>query len=437
MTSGEFPIERLTPPELNRLQTERWRELLNEIIPRNRFWTEKLDQCGLRPADVQSLADFSKLPFTTRAEILADQQAHPPYGSNLTYGPDAYSRLHQTSGTTGAPMRWLDTPSSWRRLLESWEQLFRLMGLRKDDRLFFAFSFGPFLGFWAGFEGAQRLGNFCIPAGGMSSEGRLRLLVDNEVTIVGCTPTYALRLAEVAVSQGIDLPSSAVRAVLVAGEPGGNIPATRRAIEESWGARVIDHWGMTELGPLAIEPESRPGGLAVLETECIAEIIDPATGAAVPPGVEGELVVTNLNRLGSPLIRYRTGDRVRAAAARDPVDPSDGALLYLEGGILGRTDDMLTIRGNNVYPAALEDAIRGFRDVVEFRIELRTARAMQHLKIEIEPPADLSPAALDRLLHDIGANIRDRWHFQAEIVAVPPGTLPRFEMKARRFVRTG
>src|SRR5260221_9815246 len=189
------------------------------------------------------------------------------------------------------------------------------MALCRNDRIFFPFSFGPFLGFWAGFEGANRMGNLCIAAGGMSSSARLNLLLENRATVVCCTPTYALRLAEVAAEQKIDLAASAVRAILVAGEPGGNIPATRRRIETAWGARVVDHWGMTELGPLAIESLDEPGGLYLLETECIAEIIDPQSGETVPDGTEGELVITNLGRVGSPLIRYRTGDRVRAGTA--------------------------------------------------------------------------------------------------------------------------
>jgi phenylacetate-CoA ligase len=347
--------------------------------------------------------------------------------------------------------------------LENWRQLFGLMGLRPDDRLFFPFSFGPFLGFWAGFEGANRLGNFCIAAGGMSSPARLNLLLENQATIICCTPTYALRLAEVAAEQKIELAASPVRVILVAGEPGGNIPATRRRIEAVWGARVVDHWGMTELGPLAIESLDEPGGLYVLETECIAEIIDRQTGQPVPEGIEGELVITNLGRVGSPLIRYRTGDRVRAGTpspaqvaatnpllpalarggqrvSRDDVNPATSPirphLLHLPGGILGRTDEMITIRGNNLYPSALEDVIRQFDGVAEFRIELRTIKAMQQIKIEIEPLPALAAGDIAHLTSRIAETIKNLWHFQAEVVAVAIGSLPRFEMKGRRFVRS-
>ena len=350
-----------------------------------------------------------------------------------------YSRLHQTSGTTGEPMRWLDTPASWDWLMRCWAQIYRIVGLKPEDRLGFPFSFGPFLGFWAAFEGATRLGNLCLPGGGMSSAARLDLLRQHDATFICCTPTYALRLAEVAKGEGFDLTKEAVRAVLVAGEPGGNIPATRRAIESAWGARVFDHWGMTEVGALGVESVDNPGSLYLLETECIPEILDPETRQPVAPGEEGELVITNLGRLGSPLIRYRTGDRVRAAGNRS----EEGIqMLCLEGGILGRTDEMITIRGNNLYPSKLEDVIREFDEIIEFQIDVRMQNAMQHVTIEIEltPERDVIEQrdrgnVAMRVVERLTETIKDRLNFHAEVILVEHDALPRFELKGRRFQR--
>ncbi len=410
-------------PELEASQLQRLRQLVALSLESNAFQRLRLSAAGVVSEDLRSLADLRRLPFTTKAELAADQVANPPFGSNLTFPVERYSRLHQTSGTTGSPLRWLDTPESWDWLMQCWRQLFDMMGLRPTDRLFFPFSFGPFLGFWAGFDGANRHGHLCLAAGGMSSIARLQFLRETGATVVCCTPTYALRLAEVAVQEGVDLKATAVRAILVAGEAGGNIPATRELISNAWGARVVDHWGMTEIGPMAIETEHSPNCLTVLETECIAEIIDPATGSPAPPGTEGELVITTLGRLGSPIFRYRTGDRVRSI-------PGNG-LLQLDGGILGRVDEMLTIRGNNLYPAALEEIVRRFPDVAEFRIEVLVERAMQHVRIEIEP----LPAATDaaELCRQISETIRLRWNFQAEVV--PVKELPRFELKGKRFFK--
>ena len=414
-------------------QAERLRALLEALVPANPFWTERLRDAKVDPRSIRSLDDLTRLPCTTKAELAADQQAHPPYGRNLTFGSTEYSRLHQTSGTTtGQPLRWLDTPASWNWMLDCWTTIYRWMNLRRDDRLCFPFSFGPFLGFWAGFEGALRQGNMCLAAGGMSSEARLKLILDNRITLLGCTPTYALRLAEVAAAQGIDLPSSSVRAILVAGEPGGSIPSVRSRIEQAWGARVFDHWGMTEIGPLASECDDDPGNLTVLETECIAEIIDPASGRPVAVGTPGELVITNLGRVGSPVIRYRTGDVVEA----DPAPhPSGRTLLRLKGGILGRTDDMLIVRGNNVFPSSIEAIVREFPEIVEFRIVVSRQREMNHVRIDIEPQPQLDEPTRAELADRLSKAIKQRLQFHAEIALAPSGSLPRFEMKAKRLVR--
>jgi phenylacetate-CoA ligase len=404
-------------------QARRLRELLAAILPQNRFYAEKF--AGVDP----SRAEFAKLPFTTKAELVADQKAHPPYGRVLTFPLDRYVRTHQTSGTTtGAPLRWLDTRESWDWMLGCKEQIFRLIGLRRDDRLLFTFSFGPFLGFWAGFEAAARAGYFMLPAGGMSSVARLHYLLDNAATVVFCTPSYALHLAEVAAKEKLDLVHSPVRMLVLAGEPGGSIPATRERIDSAWGARVIDHSGMTEIGPVAIECEANPGGMHVLENDFAAEVIDPATGAALAPGKVGELVLTNFGRVGSPLIRYRTGDFARLDLERCRCGCP---FARLAGGLLGRADDMIHLRGNNVYPAALEAIIRRFAEVVEFRVTVDRSTPLANLRIEIEsvPSADGS-LLVNRIRHALS----DELLFRADVVSVPTGTLPRFEMKARRVV---
>jgi phenylacetate-CoA ligase len=403
------------------LQRDRLRALLAEILPHNRFYAAKL--AGLPPD-----APLEALPFTTKPELVADQLAHPPYGTNLTFALSQYSRLHQTSGTSGQPLRWLDTPAAWDWMLGCWQKIYTLAGIRPGDRLLFAFSFGPFLGFWTAFNAATRQGLLCLAGGGMSSAARLRLLLDNEVTVVLCTPTYALRLAEVARDNGIVLapgtPGYRVKALIVAGEPGGSILGTRSRIEAAWHARVFDHSGMTEVGPVAVECLENPGGLHILEEDYVAEVIDPATGQPVTAGMPGELVLTNLGRTGSPLIRYRTGDLVRL----DPRPcPCGRPWLRLDGGILGRTDDMIHVRGNNVYPAALEAVVRRFHDVGEYRAVVSREGTLSALRLEVEASAE----AAER----VSRAIREELLFRAEVVPVARGSLPRFDMKAKRIVR--
>jgi phenylacetate-CoA ligase len=410
-------------------QAGRLRAMLAAVLPANRFYARKFAGLDL-PAD-GPLADLlGRLPFTTKAELIEDQEAHPPYGTALTEPPWRYTRLHQTSGTTtGRPMRWLDTPESWEWMLDCWRVKFDFMRLSPGERFFFPFSFGPFLGFWTGFEAAARAGHLCLPGGGMSSAARLRFLVEHRATVVCATPTYALHLAEVARQEGIDLPGSTVRMLIVAGEPGGGIPATRRAIEAAWGARLIDHYGMTETGPCGVECLEGPGGMHLLDTAVIPEVIDPATTKPVGPGRLGELVLTNLGRWGSPLIRYRTGDLVRADPHPCPCGHPD---VRLDGGILGRSDDMIHLRGNNLYPSAVEAIVRRFPEAAEYRLTIDRTGAQTELRVEVEPrPGADGPALADR----VARAVRDDLLFRAEVIAVPPGALPRFELKAKRVVR--
>ena len=408
------------------------RTLLAALLPANRFQSRRLDDAGVTSA-VASLAEFvRRAPFTTKDELVADYAAHPPYGSNLTFAPDRYTRCHQTSGTGGAPLRWLDTPESWQWMLGNWAAVYRAAGVTAADRIYFAFSFGPFLGFWTAFESAAQLGCLCIPGGGLSSAARLRMILENRATVLCCTPTYAIHLAEVAARENLRLAEGAVRHIIVAGEPGGSVAATRQRIESLWpGARVHDHHGMTEVGPVTYECPARPGVLHVIESSYLAEVLNFATGSPTPTDQTGELVLTTLGRAGSPLLRYRTGDLVKPARSTAPCACGSHELAF-EGGILGRTDDMLVIRGVNIYPGVVDEIIRAADGVAEYRVHVRRDRALAELSVEIEPaPGTDGPA--------LAAQLAERFHhafaLRVPVVAVPAEALPRFEMKARRWVK--
>jgi phenylacetate-CoA ligase len=411
-------------------QADRLRALLAAIIPANPFYTQKFEASGAAKRFPSLERFFSGVPFTSKQELVEDQRVHSPYGSNLTYPLEHYSRCHQTSGTAGTPLRWLDTPESWSAMLANWEQILRVAGVTRGDRAFFAFSFGPFIGFWLGFEAAVKTGCLCLPGGGLSSVARLRAILDLGATVVCGTPTYALHLAQVAATEGIDLGASQVRRLIVAGEPGGSLPATRQQLESLWpGARVFDHHGMTEVGPVTYECPARPGVLHVLEGSFIPEVIDPTTGAAVASGERGELVLTTLVRTGSPLLRYRTGDLVKTAV---PTMCECGrSELALEGGILGRTDDMVVIRGVNVYPAAVDEVVRACGGVAEYQVEVTTAGSLAELSLQFEPAPDC--ADVPGLVKKLRASFEAAFSLRVPVRAVAAGTLPRFELKAKRW----
>jgi phenylacetate-CoA ligase len=405
-------------------------ELLQAIHGRNQFYTRKLRDAGLDSGSLRFPDDFKRLPITTKAELNADQAAHPPWGTALTEPLSHYTRYCQTSSTTGRPLRWIDTNESWQWLLECWKAVYRGARVKAGDRVFFPFSFGPFLGFWAGFEAGPQIGLHCVPGGGMSSQIRLSMIETIGATIVCCTPTYALRLAEMAEHEHRrPLSEGTVRMLIVAGEPGGSIPATRGRIERSWGARVIDHHGLTEVGPVSFECWEAPGSLHINEAEFIAEVLDLRTGEEVEDGQTGELVLTNLGRTASPVIRYRTGDLV---VRRSEPCACGRTWARLAGGILGRADDMVNIRGVNVYPVGIESVVRRLPEVVEFRSVVSRQGSMRSLRLEIEvaPEFEDSNAVASRVAY----HLREALGLSVNVLVVESGTLPRFEMKANRFV---
>jgi phenylacetate-CoA ligase len=429
--SSLLPVEQMDRAALAERQGQRLAALLSAIVGRNVFYTRKFEAAGVDVSALRLPAELARLPVTTKAELVADQEANPPWGTALTEPLERYTRYCQTSSTTGRPMRWIDTPENWQWMLECWKAVYRAARVQPGDRVFFPFSFGPFLGFWAGFEAGCQTGLHCVPGGGMSSHVRLATIDAVGATVVCCTPTYALRLAEIAAQDWPDrrLADATVRVLIVAGEPGGSIPATRRRIEQSWGARVIDHHGLTEVGPVSFECWEAPGFLHVNEGEFICEVRNPVTGPEAADGDPGELVITNLGRTASPIIRYRTGDIV---VRRSGTCPCGRTWARLEGGILTRADDMVNIRGVNVYPAGIESVVRRVVEVVEFRSTVSRPGELRSLTIEIE----VLPQAQDAsaVAHRVASELKEAIGLTVPVRVVASGTLPRFEMKSARFV---
>ncbi len=410
-------------------QVQRLRQLLQIVLPTNRFYQEKFGKQDL--LDVAALEVLKGLPFTTKSELVQDQADHPPYGSDLTFPLEQYIKVHRTSGTTGAPMYWLDTEESWDWFAACWGDVFRAAGVHSGDRVFFAFSFGPFVGFWSGWDGARKVGALAISGGGQSTLQRLQAIVDYQATVVVCTPTYALHMAAEAEKAGMDMAGgSEVRKVVVAGEPGANIPSTKKKIEEAWGAKCYDHTGATEVGAWGFECEPQPGGVHINENEFIAEVVNKETGETVTEGEKGELIITNLGRTGSPVIRYRTGDLVQPSYRPCACGRS---FMFLEGGVLGRVDDMVVVRGINVYPSAVEGILREFSEIEEYRVDVLETHGLSEIKLTLEPKAGLSSTAdLERKAVD---GVRNGLGLRVSVECVPPNTLPRFELKARRFFK--
>ncbi len=409
--------------ELDALKLDRLRGLLRTILPHNRFYADKLARVPAA-TDVATLDDLADWPFTFKNELVAGAAAGLP--ANLTWPVDRYARYHQTSGTHGRPLPVLDTADDWEWWMECWREILARGGVGRGDRVLVASSFGPYAGFWSGFEGALAAGAMASPGGGLSTRGRLELVRTVAATVLVATPSYALHLAEVAAGDILDPAGLPVRLVIVAGEPGGSVPAVRRRIAELWAAEVLDHAGATEAGPWGVG-DLRGPGLDVLEPWFHPEFLATETGRPAAAGELAELVLTTLGRAGAPVIRYRTGDLVRPRwAAAEDVAAGACPWVRLEGGILGRVDDMLVVRGVNVFPTAIDDIVRGFPEVVEYQATVRGRDGLDELAVAVE----------DRLADParIAREFQLRLGLRVEVRAVPPGSLPRFEGKARRIV---
>ncbi len=423
VTYFDRAIETASREELTRHQTARMQTLLSEVLASNPFYGKKLRDAGLTDArEFKSAADIARLPFTRKQELVDDQDAHPPFGANLTYPIEKYIRLHQTSGTTGKPLRWLDTRESWDWWARCWGAVYHGAGIGAHDRIFFAFSFGPFIGFWAAWAGSEKVGALAISGGAQDSYQRLRNLIDLNATALCCTPSYALHLAEIAAKEKIDLRAAGVRRIVVAGEPGGSIPGTKARIEEAWGAKLTDHTGATEVGAHGFTCVAERG-VHLNEGEFVIEVIDPHTGK---PADEGELVITNLDRLGSPVIRYRTGDQVRLNRATCDCGRT---FARMDGGIIGRIDQMLIVRGINIFPSAIEAIVREHPEVQEFAVVLDRVEEMDELEIQVEVAGANPQSVIDAIARDAS----HRLGLRVGVKLATPETLPRFELKARRF----
>ena len=421
-------LETLARERLREWQSERLRLLMMELAT-NEFYQAKARAAGFELERLERIEDLDALPFTTKAELVEEQTAYPPFGKLLTYPLSSYRYFHQTSGTTGRPLRWLDTRESWDWWTRCWGAVYRAAGIGAGDTVFCAFSFGPFISHWTAIAGAWHVGAMAISGGGMNSEQRLQTLIDNRCTVLISTPTYALHLAEVAGQQGSDLRAASIRRTIHAGEPGASLPAVKRAIETAWGATCFDHAGATEVGAWAFDCEAQSGAIHLNEAEFIFEVIDPASGAAVSEGERGELVITNLGRGCMPVIRYRTGDLVEMMTEACACGRS---FARIRGGVLGRADDMMIVRGVNLYPSAVDNLIRSLPEIIEYEVIIRRVDGMDDLLIRLEtaggvPFADTASALLNLFRRQFGIRI--------SLEHAAANSLPRYEFKARRFKR--
>jgi phenylacetate-CoA ligase len=427
-------IETLPRERLEELQLQNFRERMQYVYDKSHMYKRKYDEAGIKPSDIQTLDDIQHVPFTVKEELRESQAQHPPWGDFICIPPEEGVRVFQTTGTTGIPVKAILNKRDW--TVHFYEQFMHYMhgyGVKTSDILFVPFGYSLYIAWW-GFQAAlEQAGVMIVPGGAQSSQDRVRNIFDWGATVVCGTPTYLLYLGETARKMGKPLANSAVRIVVAAGEPGANIPSTKKAIETTWGAKCYDDIGSTEISNFGFECITQ-NGTHVIESMFYAECLDPASLKPVEPGEVGELVLSNLCTESMPLLRYRMKDLVRfnkeaCACGR--------TFLRLDGGVLGRSDDMFQFAGVNIFPSGVENLIREvpeFSD--EYQIVVPKIGTGKHLKIRVEPATpDISKERMGQAVKQFVETFKYRITITPDVEIVKIGELPRFELKARRLIR--
>jgi phenylacetate-CoA ligase len=423
-------IECATEEKLALLRWDKLKKGLRLVAHSNGFYRRKWEKAGVSADDIRRLEDISILPFTEKSEFLKDQAENPPYGTNLTRELGCFTRYHQTTGTTGSPLKWIDSNEGWAWRTRCAAMAMSAAGISEEDVCFFPFPFSPHSAFWGLFEGSHLLGALSIAGGGWTTEQRIKFIEENYVSVLACTPSYSLHLARAAKEKGKNLRNRPIKVLIHSGEPGAIVPYIRDRIEESYNARSFDYLGMTEVGAHSFQCDARSDALHVIESEFIVEVIDPISLKCVPNGEIGELTVTNLGRWDSPAIRFRTGDLVRVGRGKCDCGRT---FCTLEGGILGRRDQMIVVRGINVYPELVGNIIGPFlREGEEWQMVVEAPEGEPQISVKVE----LEPFRIEAkgLLRELSESLKLGLELSVNVIPVAPGAIERKGVKFKRLL---
>lgn len=427
-------LETLPREALEALHLRKFKRIFKWAYDRSRFHRTLYESAGIRPEDINTLEDVRRVPKVEKSMMLSAQGKDPyPYGDALCVPLEEVTEFRQTSGTTGRPVYQPDTWQDWEWWSDCWATLLWAQGYRPQDKVFLPFGYNIFVAFWAGHYACEKIGCETIPGGVLDTKARILKMQELRATAMMATPTYVLGMADVANrSLGIDPAASlSIKKITCAGEPGALIPATKKRMEEAWGARVFDHAGATEIGAWGFECADQPGALHVNEGMFLAEFEDPDTGAPVTqPGRYGKLIITALDRIAQPCIRFDSKDIVLLS---DEKCTCGRTYRLLTGGVVGRADDITKVKGVLLAPAAIEDVVRsidGLSDEYEVVVDKKGDVDTITIKVELlEGVAEPSSAIIEQLQ----TQLRVKTNLGYNIETYPYGCLPRYEVKARRF----
>jgi phenylacetate-CoA ligase len=435
-----FPRRETMPPaDRDAAVLARIREVMAYAHERSPFYRRKWDEAGIHPSHIRSLEDFERVPPVTKLELRAAQEQHPPFGDYLCIPEEEVCHIHGTSGTTGRPTAFGIGRADWRAIANAHARVMWGMGIRPTDTVFIGSFFSLYLGSWGALLGAERMRARAFPFGAGAPGQTLRAahwMVQMRPTVFYGTPSYALHLAEVAAGAGIDAHDFGLRILFFSGEPGASIPSIRRRLEEAYGAAVFDTGSMAEMTPwMALGETTAHAGMLCWQDIVYTEIADPRTWARVPWGGEGTPVYTHLERLSQPMIRMLSNDLSRWESGPSPCGRT---YPVLPRGVYGRIDDMLVIRGENVFPSAVDEVMNRLPHYGgEHRVVVTRDRAMDELIVRMEYDAELrglGDASIEGVRARAASELRTVLGVGARVEMVPPGSLERTEFKARRVI---
>jgi len=425
------PEEREQKVILPKLQAQ-----LKYAYEKSPLYRRKWDSASVKPEDIQSLEDFEQIPFLIKEEIRQDQRETPPFGSNLCVSLNDIGRVHGTSGTTGKPTVFAISKGDMERIGEAHARIMWGFRARQEDIVFIGSFFSLYWGSWGALIGTERLGATAFPFGAGvpgQTERALGWMKEVKPTVFYGTPSYSLFIAEKAKEKGIDPAKDFnFRILFFSGEPGAGIPSTKKRIEETYGGICVDTGSTAEMAPWMTNGECEcRQGMHLWQDIVYAELVDPVTKKRVPYGKEGVTIYTHLERTSQPMIRFWAGDI--SMWVNDPC-PCGRTYPRLPKGIYGRADDMFIVRGENIYPSAIEDVIRGIKGFGdEYQIIITRERTMDELIVQAEYAKDVNPAVIPQLKEKLEAELKTRG-LRTIVQMVPPNTLERTEFKAKRVI---
>jgi phenylacetate-CoA ligase len=410
------------------LELKNFRKLLQYAKEHSPFYRQRYGD--IVPGDIETMADVRSLPLLDKEDLRAAQEGREPslYGEILGVDPEDVTTFRQTSGTTGRPVYVPETYDSWQWRVEVWCHMLWMAGFRETDRVFVPFGYNVYVAFWEGHYAAEKLGCEVVPGGALDTKGRIDKMLEVKATALMNTPTYGLHMAEVAAKMGLNPKEIGIERMLCAGEP---LPrATRRRLEELWGAEVYDHIGGTEPCAWACMCTEREG-LHIMEPFFVVEVLDMETMTReVGEGELGVAVVTPLGRHSFPLLRFNTKDLVRRGREGCPC----GRTSMMIDEVVGRIDELCKIRGVLFTPVSVEELLRSeFPAIREYEITLERKGAMDEITLGVEFPEQMAEDGRAALSAALSERLKTNTNLRFTIKTVPPGELPRYALKSKRF----